>query len=167
MSLPHLGSAVGWIINRNEKEIEIKVEKVAAIREMGTQTKFSSLQANIPQMLSKIRFLLFKHWDNFCFCLFIYTKFLLSVGQVALENSKRFAPLLLVEDVEIQFQFGNLHIDLICTQDVVLRSNGENYNGNYQITPTSVTNPPVVTYKEGRLSKILDNQRQDNHQPQW
>ena len=76
MSLPHLGSAVGWIINRNEKEIEIKVEKVAAIREMGTQTKFSSLQANIPQMLSKIRFLLFKHLDNSCFCLFINTKFL-------------------------------------------------------------------------------------------
>ena len=89
MSLPHLGSAVGWIINRNEKEIEIKVEKVAAIREMGTQTKFPSLQANIPQMLSKIRFLLFKHWDNSCFCLFINTKFLLSVGQVALEYSRR------------------------------------------------------------------------------
>ena len=72
-------------------------------------------------------------------------------------------PLLFEEDVEIQFQFGNLHIDLICTQDVVLRSNGENYNGNYQITPTSVTNPPVVTYMEGKLSKKEDNQRQDNH----
>ena len=93
MSLPHLGSAVGWIINRNEKEIEIKVEKVAAIREMGTQTKFSSLQANIPQMLSKIRFLLFKHLDNSCFCLFINTKFLLCVGQVALEYSKEICSL--------------------------------------------------------------------------